>query len=201
LLEGELPIITRRGRADGGHAVAIVGYTQDGFIIQNSWGAGWGSGGFALLPYEDWMLHATDCWVAQLGVPISFDLWTKHGAAETTAGLQRASRAIPLNEIRPYVVDIGNNGLLSLSGDYWTTEEDLPRLFEAIQEKTHAWSKCRVMLYLHGGLNDEGAVARRIVAFRDVCLRNEIYPVHIMWETGFWESLQASILDVFTNKD
>jgi hypothetical protein len=201
LLEGELPIITRRGRADGGHAVAIVGYTQDGFIIQNSWGAGWGSGGFALLPYEDWMLHATDCWVAQLGVPISFDLWTKHGAAETTAGLQRASRAIPLNEIRPYVVDIGNNGLLSLSGDYWTTEEDLPRLFEAIQEKTHAWSKCRVMLYLHGGLNDESAVARRIVAFRDVCLRNEIYPVHIMWETGFWESLQASILDVFTNKD
>src|SRR4029453_14884749 len=32
-------------------------------------------------------------------------------------------------------------------------------------------------------------------------LENEIYPVHIMWETGFWESLKATIFDLFTNKD
>ena len=31
----------------GGHCVAIVGYTQDRFIIRNSWGTGWGDGGFA----------------------------------------------------------------------------------------------------------------------------------------------------------
>ncbi len=31
----------------GGHAVAIVGYTQDRFIIRNSWGTGWGDKGFA----------------------------------------------------------------------------------------------------------------------------------------------------------
>jgi hypothetical protein len=201
LRERELPLITRKGRADSGHAVAIVGYTRDGFIIQNSWGENWGNGGFALLPYEDWLLHATDCWVAQLGVPISFDIWTKLGAADTTAGLQRAAREIPLNDIRPYVVDIGNNGLLSQSGQYWTTEEDLARLFDSIRVRTQDWSKQRVLLYLHGGLNDETAVARRIVAFRDVCLDNEIYPIHIMWETGFWESLQASILDLFTDKD
>ena len=41
-----------------------------------------------------------------------------------------------------------------------------------------------MLLYLHGGLNDEAAVAQRIVAFRDVFLENEIYPVHIMWESG-----------------
>lgn len=46
----ELPIINRTGRADSGHAVAIVGYTFDGFIIQNSWGKNWGNRGFALLP-------------------------------------------------------------------------------------------------------------------------------------------------------
>ena len=147
------------------------------------------------------MLHATDCWVAQLGVPVSLDVWAKDGAADTTAGLQRASRAIPLSEIRPYVVDIGNNGKLSDSGDYWTTEKDLERLFESIREQTKTWSKRRVMLYLHGGLNKEDAVARRVVAFRDVCLENEIYPIHIMWETGFWESLKSSILDLFTNED
>ena len=38
------PIIKRKGRADNGHAIAIVGYTSDGFIVQNSWGLDWGAG-------------------------------------------------------------------------------------------------------------------------------------------------------------
>lgn len=33
--------------AHGGHAVALVGYTPDRFIVRNSWGTGWGDGGFA----------------------------------------------------------------------------------------------------------------------------------------------------------
>jgi C1A family cysteine protease len=37
----------------GGHAVALVGYTQDRFIVRNSWGTGWGDNGFAYasIPY------------------------------------------------------------------------------------------------------------------------------------------------------
>lgn len=31
----------------GGHAVALVGYTKDHFIVRNSWGTGWGDKGFA----------------------------------------------------------------------------------------------------------------------------------------------------------
>lgn len=30
-----------------GHAVALVGYTRDRFIVRNSWGRSWGDGGFA----------------------------------------------------------------------------------------------------------------------------------------------------------
>lgn len=33
--------------ARGGHAVALVGYTPDSFIVRNSWGTGWGDRGFA----------------------------------------------------------------------------------------------------------------------------------------------------------
>ncbi len=200
--EREFPVIKRQGRADGGHAVALVGYSDEGFIIQNSWGTGWGNGGFALLPYEDWLLHATDVWVGQLGVPVALDLWSTGNAADTSAGLQRATDAVPLDTIRPYVVDVGNNGELSSTGTYWTTTADLERLFaQEIPDRTAAWSKRRVLLYLHGGLNNEKEVGQRIVAFRDVMLQNEIYPIHIMWESGLVETLQSVLRDLFTDVD
>jgi C1A family cysteine protease len=45
----------RPSSIEGGHAVCVVGYRADGrFIIRNSWGRGWGDGGFA---------YATDAWV------------------------------------------------------------------------------------------------------------------------------------------
>lgn len=197
----EVPIIRRRGRAEDGHAVAIVGYTAEGFIIQNSWGTSWGAEGFAILPYEDYMLHATDVWVAQLGVPISLRNWEGHGA-DSSAGLHRAAQAIPLAHIRPYVVDVSNNGELSRSGSYWTSEDDVRRLFtDVIPNATKSWKKKRVLLYLHGGLNDEDAVARRVVAYRDVLLANQIYPLHIMWESGVFETLGGIVQDVFTDVD
>ena len=201
-LHRRIPLISRRGRASDGHAVALVGYTSEGFIVQNSWGPGWGQDGFALLPYEDFLLHATDVWVAQLGVPVAVDVWTAKGATDTTAGLQRASVSIPLSEIRPYAIDIGYDGRLSDTGDYWTTEEDLKTLVtQTVPNAMLPWAKRRLMLYMHSGLNDERAVARRIVAFRDVFLENEIYPLHVMWETGAMQTLQNMLTDLIRTED
>lgn len=53
----------------GTHAFALVGYNARGFVVQNSWGPEWASHGFALLPYEDWLLHGVDAWAFTLGVP------------------------------------------------------------------------------------------------------------------------------------
>lgn len=66
-----LPVIGYDGRpADAGnHAFAIVGYNAHGFVVQNSWGEGWGARGFAVLRYDDWRDNGLDCWVAALGVP------------------------------------------------------------------------------------------------------------------------------------
>ncbi|MET0388080.1 MAG: C1 family peptidase [Polyangiales bacterium] len=198
----ELPVITRKGRAEDGHAVAIVGYTSDGFIVQNSWGSDWGHGGFALLPYEDYLLHATDVWVAQLGVPVHMTSWTRRSADNDVAGLSRAAAAIPLADIRPYVVNIGHRGELSSNGVYWTSRADLRHLIEeVIPQKTQSWSRRRILLYLHGGLNDERAVAERIVAHREVMLANQIYPLHIMWETGIWETIGSLLRNLLTDDD
>ncbi len=196
-----LPVIKREDRATGGHAIAIVGYVKDGFIIQNSWGSNWGSNGFAVLPYEDWLLHSSDCWVVQMGVPINVDLWNQANYADTASGKQRASEVVPLEQIRPYVINIGNNGFLSDSGQYWTTEADILRMFQLIYERSATWKKKRIMLYLHGGLNSEKEVAKRVISYKQVCLNNEIYPVHIMWETDVWNTLKSDVFDIFTKDD
>jgi len=41
----------------GGHAMTIVGYNEEGFIIRNSWGDSWGDAGHTIFPYEDWGFH------------------------------------------------------------------------------------------------------------------------------------------------
>lgn len=37
----------------GGHAIAIVGYDKDGFIIRNSWGKSYGHNGYSHIDYKD----------------------------------------------------------------------------------------------------------------------------------------------------
>ena len=37
----------------GYHAISIVGFNKDGFIIRNSWGTSFCDGGYTTIPYED----------------------------------------------------------------------------------------------------------------------------------------------------
>jgi hypothetical protein len=55
---------------DGGHAFVLVGYDREGFWVQNSWGAGWGLGGYSKLTYGDWLANGKDVWACRLGVPV-----------------------------------------------------------------------------------------------------------------------------------
>ena len=67
---GKDGIIPSEPKIDGGHAFALVGYDQDGFWLQNSWGTSWGRKGLARLSYDDWLRDADDAWVCRLGVPV-----------------------------------------------------------------------------------------------------------------------------------
>jgi hypothetical protein len=51
---------TRRG----GHAVSIVGYTADRFVVRNSWGTGWGDKGFAYAS----LAYAQDAFTEAYGI-------------------------------------------------------------------------------------------------------------------------------------
>ncbi len=48
----------------GGHAVALVGYTPDRFVVRNSWGAAWGDKGFAYAS----LAYAKDAFTEAYGI-------------------------------------------------------------------------------------------------------------------------------------
>jgi C1A family cysteine protease len=83
---GKIPFPSPGERVAGGHAVAAVGYddgmsiknaakgsaaTKGALLIRNSWGRGWGDGGYGWLPYEyvlkglavDWWALMKNEWV------------------------------------------------------------------------------------------------------------------------------------------
>lgn len=37
----------------GGHAIAIIGYNKEGFILRNTWGKSYGNNGYSVIPYEE----------------------------------------------------------------------------------------------------------------------------------------------------
>lgn len=45
----------------GNHAIAIVGYNQNGFLIRNSWGKSYGNNGYYILPYDEFH-NIVECW-------------------------------------------------------------------------------------------------------------------------------------------
>jgi hypothetical protein len=184
----------------GGHAFAIVGYDQEGFWIQNSWGGTWGLGGFGHLSYDDWLENSMDCWVARLGVPTqSLALAGEAPRDRVSAFDYLPHEQVALSTIRPHFVNLGNDGRFSQSGRYSSDPKEVETVIKSeFAAKTAQWSGTpRLMLYAHGGLNNEKASASRIASLLPYFLENEIYPLHFMWETGVGETLSGIVQDAF----
>ena len=178
----------------GGHAFAIVDYDQDGFWIQNSWGDDWGHEGFARISYQDWLENGTDVWVARLGVPVNLPE-TMRSATLSSAGAVR-SKAYQLNDIRPHVISLKNDGQLDERGDIGTSADmvreilrnDFPRI-------TGGWDKKRLVLYAHGGLVSQESAIQRVSDYRKAMLEAGCYPLAFVWKSDYWSTLKNMLQD------
>jgi hypothetical protein len=209
---GNLSVMTwKPGReAASGHAFAIVGYNQRGFIVQNSWGPGWGYHGFALMLYGDWLENATDAWVATMGVPVMQD---KVPTTFTTRALHRVSSSVspgfagaapdsptaPWSEdlARHHSVVLGNDGvLLRNSGAHSGSGFAQEVVFQKLRDWMKAGVKNRkVAIYAHGGLNHEEDGIKRVQIMAPYFMANGIYPIFVVWKTGWKESLRDMGVD------
>jgi hypothetical protein len=202
-----LPVIkAARGDPDQGHAFAIVGYTRDGFVVHNSWGEEWGAGGFAVLPYEDWLRNAMDCWVVQLGVAT-----VEHDEVAKAKSLrvERSGRAVVSSdetladhEISPFVINMENEGFLSQRGRFRTNFGDLEALLtNHLPVAQQRWGLTKtdtidIAIYAHGGLTDEDAAASTARDWVPHLYTHRVFPIFLMWETGAVATLRNIFQDV-----
>jgi len=205
----------------GGHAFAMVGFNRRGFIVQNSWGPGWGLYGFAVLAYDDWVANGSDAWVCVLGAPTETSSRTffvsssadrekqLYEAYPATFGLFRRQKrqhqyqdpaVIPWNEELAYQhsVVMGNDGKvinrLVMNDGPVDTVEDI-----VLQRPSDWFLQCdegrrHMVIYAHGGLNSEGDSVSRIRTLAPYFKANGVYPVFLTWKTGLLESI-VSIMD------
>jgi hypothetical protein len=183
----------------GGHAFAIVAYDARGFWIQNSWGKDWGAQGFGLMSYDDWLVNATDVWVARLGAPVILE------RAESTAVSHSAAAGKSIgysySELRPHIVSIGNNGALNEGGQYGTSRDEVITIFrEEIPKATKDWKKKRVLLYAHGGLVSEDNAIQRLAEYRPALLEAQVYPISFVWHSDFWTTVTNILQDALSRR-
>lgn len=190
---------------DGGHAFAIVGYTEQGFIVQNSWGKIWGAGGYAILKYADWRENAMDCWVVQMGVATAVHLDIARAPSLRMVSATKVELAedekLRNHEIAPFIVNMENNGELSDSGDFRTKPGDLEALVTTYLERARDEWKLRgnqaadIAIYAHGGLVSEADAAKVAAKWIPALYERNIFPIFLMWETGLVSTLANIVKD------
>jgi hypothetical protein len=190
--------------ADGGHAFAIVGYDRDGFIVQNSWSTTWGTGGRAILHYEDWLDNAMDCWVAQLGVVTELhEQIARSPGLRTQDGKVRIAGdpTLRVREINPYIINMENNGRLSNTGDFRTNDSDIEALVgDQLDMARSRWGLGKndpvdIAIYAHGGLTSEDGATATAAKWIPALYDSRIFPIFFMWETDLISTLGDRLED------
>ncbi len=179
-----------------GHAFAIVGYSGDGFIVQNSWGKSWGRVGFALLTYEDWYENIRDAWVFRLSLstPAIWQVSTRLKSTERGVSVGAGQGKPIRSEIAGHFVHI-DDGRFHDHGPYWSNLDDVKETASLLAEGSNKEYK-HLLFYAHGGLNTPVDSAKRIRGMKEVFKANNIYPFHFMYDTGLTEEVK----DIFSKR-
>ncbi|WP_166802375.1 C1 family peptidase [Microvirga pakistanensis] len=205
---------------NGGHAFALVGYDDEGFIIQNSWGPDWGFHGFARLTYPDWLTNGMDAWVATLSAPIRGEAPAivlsagrtipatapdlKRGlAGGITAGAVAATASDSnwsLEQTSQHALVLANDGRLASqividAADAADAAKRVGRALPGEWLAGPAGKSGKIALYVHGGLNDLRASLARAKVLGPCLTSNEIYPIFVCWQSGYLDSLKNIIGD------
>ena len=210
-----IPLIQPHPHKNGTHAFALIGYNQHGFVVQNSWGDGWGAQGLALLSYDDWLAHGTDAWTLAMGVPalpaarqaavyepLTLPAYRRY-PLQARAITQAAQARLPaLSTDQAYALSMimdSNARVIQRLVQFGSAADSVTYL---ACEAALAWhqaqsrrGKLRLVLYAPSGLRSEEEQIQDIAALAPLFLANRMYPVFLTWNnglSGLHDRLQAS---------
>lgn len=179
----------------GDHAFAIVGYDDCGFWLQNSWGPGWGLGGYARITYRDWEAHGTDVWVMRLGVPARRRAPTEGGCEGGYVGLTDADQRYLL--LRPHVISVGRGGFPSPNGLFGSSDLFVADLIEGDVATSLGAIPGRKHLLLHTapGLASETEALAWVDRHLDRFVESNTHPLSFVWKTAPLRPLLDRLLE------
>ena len=119
---------------------------------------------------------------------------TTRAPAKGRGGAEDNLSPAMLAELRPHVVNL-NQGRFSTDGRFQTRPADVDAIFQVHLERELRVAQAndrplRLLFWAHGGLIGEEDGLRIAGLQVDWWKRNNIYPIHFVWETGFADALK-----------
>lgn len=114
-------------------------------------------------------------------------------------GADEALGADTLELLRPHVINL-RMGRFSSDGAMTTTIGDVDALFDTHLKRwvdaRQGDAPARVLFFAHGGLVSEKAGLAGANRSREWWLRNGVFPIYFIWETGFFQTIGDLLLKV-----
>jgi hypothetical protein len=182
----------------GAHAFAVVGWTEEGFLVLNSEGPGWGGfrasdnasplPGLALWCYADWARHVLDGWVLRLAAraPDAFRLVGGYVAAAP----RPPHSTTPRIEINGHYVHFERGHRIE-TGPYPSQEPSLRRTAEWLANPERANAHPHLLLHFEDALEPLTDMAGRAAWLVPRLKARGIYPIIIFWSEGFAEAVTS----------
>jgi hypothetical protein len=174
----------------GRHAFVIVGYNDDGLLVQNSWGGDWGEKGVSTWTYDDWAANIIDMWVLRLAAAVgpaaqrhAIPQFARNKNARISAASFSQSES---RDPAPLRLDVVGHimkfeeGRLETRGHYHSDRETLQESFKIIKESDKNYK--HVLIHFTGLKRKESAFAGALRDALPVFKDKRVYPIYVMPE-------------------
>ena len=195
------------------HAFVIIGYTEEGFLILNSWGDTWGGwcdrtrarfsgaplAGVGLWSYADWAHNLLDGWVVRLGVAgqhaFPYGIGEQGFARNYARAVDRATRgSTPHRELRNRFLNL-EDGMPVAQGAYATPKDAIGPILSGFQAEIGRQDTRGVVLRFPSVLEPIREAFSRTAAINQALERKGIRQFTVFW----CSSVAQDVLDIISS--
>jgi len=192
----------------GGHAFVVVGYTEEGFLVLNSWGPDWGRfrfdgdelPGVALWSYADWSRNVLDAWVMRLAAPTPASVREArgtHGLANFAAGrLALASSSVRRMEVLGRYIHL-DDGCHVVTGAHASSRLSLETTIEYLRSPQSIPHRGAVfhdlVLRIHGCTAQTEDVLLRLAQEEDEEKARGVRTMALVWSNDLLSAAAAAL--------